>query len=532
VDKGIAPLGLARPRAPIPWHPVGFVVGYVMYAYVVTSVSPYAMFRGLIVAVATTLVAMGLASLAFRNARRGALIATALVAFVVFGREMAKILGNAASLLPLWQSAAFGLAIIAALGLVTRIAWSSLRLPDGLARWTRGLNGLATILLMVVLVAAVTSGTPAQTIADLRQGMPLDAAPDRVGVSREGPDIYLILLDGHARRDVLADRFGFDVRPFLNALEDRGFDVASASHSNYLLTQLTLTSMLQMALLDDVPELEPVIAGVAGNATARRALNDNPTFAFLRSRGYTTVAFGTPSEDVTLRQADVFIDSSQLTDFEWQLIGSTFLLDALGLLAPDLYASLQRARINSAFANVVAVARDADLGPRFVFAHVMAPHTPLVFGRHGEPLEVPILRRTDDTAAGLGLSDGEFANRFIGQTAYVDDRALGAIDGILAASPDPPIIIVMSDHGSRSRPFDPKSAGNEDLRERFGTLFAAYTPGRSGVFPSSVTPAEVMVDLLNAYFDAALPQPERGTFASKAADPFRLTRVSEPPPPN
>jgi hypothetical protein len=130
------------------------------------------------------------------------------------------------------------------------------------------------------------------------------------------------------------------------------------------------------------------------------------------------------------------------------------------------------------------------------------------------------------------LSDAEFIRRFIGQTAYVDDKTLDAIDGILAASPDPPIIIVMSDHGSRSRPFDPTSAGEDDLREWFGTLFAAYTPDRSGVFPPSVTPAEVMVDLLNAYFDAALPQPGRGTFGSRASDPFQLTRVSEPPPPN
>jgi hypothetical protein len=519
-------------RSPLPWHPVGFAAAYVLNAYVVTSVSPYAMFRGLFVAVAIAAIAIGLASVAFRNLRRGALVATALVAFIVLGREVAKIVENAATLLTPWQSVAFAIAIGVALGLALRVAWRSLRRPDGLARWTRGLNALAAILLLVVVVAAVANGTPGHSIADLRQGVPLQAAPDRPSVAAEGPDIYLILLDGHARGDVLADRFGFDDTPFLDDLRARGFEVAPGSHSNYMLTQLTLTSMFQMALLDDVKELDPVIAGVASNAVARRALNDNPTFSFLRSHGYTTVAFASPYEDVTLRQADIFIDSPQLTEFEWQLFASTFALDVVNRVAPNLFPDAQRERIDAAFKNLVAVARDTQLGPRFVFAHVLAPHTPLVFGPNGEPLDVPVLRRTDDTAAGLGFSDAEFARRFTGQTTYVDKRAIEAIDAVLAASPRPPIIILMSDHGSRSRPLVPATATPEDLRERFGTLFAAYTPGKSGVFPDDVTPAEICVDLLNAYFGANRPQPPNGTFISDASHPFQFTRVPEPPPPN
>lgn len=519
-------------RSPLPWHPIGFAAAYILNAYVATSVSPFAMFRGLFAAIAAVGFAMAVASLSLRNLRAGALVATGLVAFFVFGREFLKIGTNAATLLPTWQSLLFVIAFAAVVVLATRVAWRSLRRTDGLGRWTGGLNTAAAILMLVIVVSGVLKGTPGQTIADLRQGVPLEAAPDRSHEPRDGPDIYLILLDGHARKDVLEDRFGYDDGPFLNALTERGFDVAPASHSNYMLTQLTLTSMFQMALLDDVKELEPVIAGTASNATARAALNQNPTFAFLRSRGYTTVSFATPYEDVTLRQADVFLDAPQLTEFEWQLFASTFALDVVNGIAPTLFADAQRARINAAFDNVVAVAKDQTLGPRFVFAHVLAPHTPLVFGPHGEPLDVPVLRRTDDTPAGLGFSDAEFIKRFVGQTAYADGRAIEAIDAILAASPQPPIIIVMSDHGSRSRPIDAASATTEVIRERFGTLFAAYTPGRSDVFPGDVTPAEVCVDLLNAYFGAHFGQPASGTFVSDAAHPFQLMQVPEPPPPN
>jgi hypothetical protein len=519
-------------RPPLPWHPIAFAAAYVLNAYVATSISPYAMLRALLVAIAIAAVAMGVASVASRNARVGAIAATAFVAFMVFGRELAHVVANAVELLAIWQLLPLGVAVAAALALVLRLAMRSLRHPDGAARWTRSLNALALILLAVIVVTGVAKGTPGDTVADLAQGVPLEDAPDRSDQARDGPDIYLILLDGHARQDVLADRYAYDDGPFLEALADRGFEVAPASHSNYLFTQLTLTSMFQMALLGDIPELEPVIAGTAGNATARRVLNRNPTFDFLRSRGYTTVSFSTPYEYVTVRQSDVFIDGPQLTEFEWQLVASTFTPDVIERVAPTFFPDAQRARITGAFDHVVAVAEDEKLGPRFVFAHVLAPHTPLVFGPHGEPLDVPVLRRTEDTPAGLGLSEAEFIERSAGQTAYVDDRAIEAIDAILAASPQPPVIIVMSDHGPRSRSIDPETATPDILRERFGTLFAAYTPGLEGVFPQDTAPAEILVDLFNAYFDAQLPQPGSGTFVSEGAHAFNVTRVPDPPPPD
>jgi hypothetical protein len=531
-DRPTPPSHFHRPRQPFPWHPIAFAAAYVLNAYVATSISPYAMLRGLFVAIAIAAFAMGVGWLAFRNARAGAIVATAFVALMVFGRELVQAVANATALLAPWQTLVLGVAVAAVLALAVRLALRSLRRPEGLARWTRSLNALALILLLVIGVTGVVRGTPREAIADLRQGVPLWEAPDRSDEPREGPDIYLILLDGHARRDVLADRFDYDDGPFLDALADRGFEVARASHSNYLFTQLTLTSMFQMALLDDVPELEPVIAGTAGTAAARQALNQNPTFAFLRSHGFTTVAFSTPYEYVTLRQADIFIDGPQLTEFEWQLVASTFTPDVIERVAPTFFPDAQRARINGAFANTVAVARDTKLGPRFVFAHVLAPHTPLVFGPHGEPLDVPVLRRTEDTPAGLGLSEAEFIKRSAGQTAYVDDRAIEAIDAILAASRQPPVIIVMSDHGPRSRPIDPATATKEVLRERFGTLFAAYTPGRPGIFPQDTTPAEVIVNLLNAYFGADFPQPGSGTFVSEGSHAFQVTRVPDPPPPD
>ena len=78
----------------------------------------------------------------------------------------------------------------------------------------------------------------------LDQGRDLAAwlASPATDASREGPDIYAILLDGYPRADVLAHAFDIDNGPFVGALEERGFAVAGASHSDYIWTHTTVPS--------------------------------------------------------------------------------------------------------------------------------------------------------------------------------------------------------------------------------------------------------------------------------------------------
>ncbi len=521
---------MERRAGPLPLHHVLFAAAFVLSAYVANSVSPFAMFRSLVVCVAFAVVVWAVSWLFLRNGQAAALLATGVIGVLIFGRELTQIVANIVGLVPPWQLVIMAVTVGLALILAVRVARRSLRRPGGLGAWTGALNTLAVVLTLVILGTGATNGTVGQTIQDLQQGVPLDAAPDRTAIEREGPDIYVILLDGHARWDALAQRYDYDLEPFMGELEDRGFEVARSSHSNYMFTQLTLTSMFHWSLLP-VDALGPLTGGRPTNAAAREAVVHNPTFDFLRSHGYTTVAFGTPYENIAMRQADVYVESTPLNEFEQHLINSTFVLDFLRLVAPDLMPGVERTAVNSVFSNLDVVARRASLGPRFVWAHVMAPHVPFVFGAHGEPVDIPVTRVFEQYASGMGLSQADFERRFADQTQYADDRTLEAIDDILAASAEPPIIILMSDHGARSRPFDPATASADDLRERFGTLFAAFTPGRTAVFPNDVTPAQIMVDLLNAYFGTDYPQPAKGTFASEISHPYDFTKVAEPPPP-
>jgi hypothetical protein len=525
--------GQLRDILDAPWHPLGFAAAWVLNAWISVAISPYAMVRALLTAIAFALAITLVGWLILGNLNRGALLASAMVGFAVLGRELAIMVRNAVSLLPAWQTMIVAAAFLAALGAIGVISWRWSGHSGGDGSWRRSLNGLAGVLLILILVMGLADGAAAQAIADLHQGVPLEAAPERSDERREGPDIYVILLDAYARGDVLNDQFGFDNTPFLDALTDRGFHVAPASHSNYMLTQLSLTSLFEMALVQDVPALKSLInSGAPDQPTARRALNDNPSFDLLRERGYTIAAFATSYESVALRQADVLIDGPQVNEFEWHILASTFLLDTIDWISPDLIASQQRAVIDSAFDHATEVAQARSLGPRFLFAHVLAPRSPLVYGANGEPLELEVLRRTNDTAAAAGLTVKEWAKRMVGQTQYVNGRTLELVDAILAASPDPPVIVIMSDHGSRSQTLDPLNHTPDEVRERFGTLFAAYTPGQEAVFPPDVTPAEVMGRLFNAYFGLPFEAPRDGIFASEANDPFRLVRLGDAPPPS
>ena len=82
--------------------------------------------------------------------------------------------------------------------------------------------------------------------------------------------------------------------------------------------------------------------------------------------------------------------------------------------------------------------------PKFVFAHILAPHTPFVFTRDGQPVDrdSPFTLNADPE-----LNDKQRYNqRFVDQTLFINTSVLGLVDQILA-QPGNPVIILQGDHG-------------------------------------------------------------------------------------
>jgi hypothetical protein len=437
-----------------------FALAFVLTVFADSGSALESLPRPLVVAAFGAVLIQAILSLAFRSLIHGAVVTMLLLTFVAS---------------PL-------LAITCALVGAVVIAFS---------RWRRfathpfvSMAGLVVGLVFVIaLVRVVTS--PAFSLTDLVRGLPEGSVAAASGAQ---PDIFLIMLDGYPRSDVLAE-WGYDNTWFTAALEARGFDVAARSHTNYTSTDLVLPTTFHMKHIDEIPSLSTMPADRAARQRAvRTALDNSPALDRLSDLGYSTLSAGHPADYITLASTR-HLDTGRLTDFEHQILNRTRLAD----LTLDLVLDARRGRIFDTLGATRMVA--ADPTPTFMFAHVMSPHTPILFDRHGRlPPEVSFSIYADDS----GLSLADFRDAYAQQVHYLNGLVIEAIDGITTNAPGA-VVVVFSDHGSRSnRSVD---------ADWHSTFFAARTPGQRATFPDDARPIEIFPRLLGRYFGDAIPIP-------------------------
>ena len=439
---------------------------------------------------ASGLVLTGIAvNLLMGDRHRGGVLSFAIVVFLIAGTD--------------WQYAA-GIGVIVGLLIFERIAAARRGSPIPWPKVTMILHRVALVGVVMLVLTGLQKGGFARVLADLTPIRPVAATSVAAGVH---PDIYVLLLDGYARPDKLRELFGFDDGPFVTALEDRGFDVAELSRSNYILTNLSIPSLLNMRHIDDLISETPttVDRAVYGSAT-RKLVSDSDVVRQLRGVGYEVTAVSGGFEEVVLRGADRLIDTGQVNEFELVMIRQSGLAPILDAIAPDFFADQHRTRTLDVLAAARSEAARLDDRPKFVFVHVPSPHAPIVFGANGEPVPARNVDNFyDDTAVGIGLSREAFGRRYVGQVQFINGRVLETVDAILSTSPRPPIILVLSDHGSASG-LDWSDLRNSDFDERTANLFAALTPGHPGLFPEDVTLVNTFPLLLDAFYGLPIPR--------------------------
>jgi hypothetical protein len=508
---------------PVPWHPVVLATVVVFNFWVQTAVSPFAAVRSLLIALVVALLLTLVIGALARSMLAGAVGASVVVA-LAWSKQLVLIPMRLAE-----RGEAIPAAVIVVASLAIAVLLARLVLRRGRAISLRGITGVlnhASLLLLIATIAlSVLDGRLTGAVGDLRQGIDLPAWNGSTVHAREPsrPDIYAILLDGYPRADVLDYAFSLDNSSFITALQDRGFDVAERSRSDYLWTHVSLPSALNMAYVEQIPAMQQVIEGQAARQpTLRRTVANNVVFDTAREHGYTPVAIGSGFEEVAPRQADVYVDGGQLNEFEISLMLSTWLGDMVATVTPDLGSGQQRARIRFNLDALGRIAAMRDREPALVFAHIPAPHQPVVFGEAGRPIAVPISDAFfADSPGERGEDRDEFVSRYRAQLPYLNDLVLQAVDAILANANEPPIIVIFADHGSASvvdwNTTDPVEADPARLLERTGILFAALTPGREDVFPDDISPVDIFRLLFDAYWDTdfgrAVPPPNGGQVA-------------------
>lgn len=485
-----------------PWLIAAYPVLF-LYAHNTLYVEAGAALRVLPLSLAAATLLFLLLRLVLKDSVRAGILTTAFsVLFFAYGAvaDFAVARGwlGEGALLALWA----GLALVA-----TVTVWRSREWPAA----NRGLNLIAG--LMVLMPLAQIGYFALERLGEPRHAGGADAEPGTAGAARGRPqrDIYFIVLDEYQRQDHLLEAYGFDNSGFVGALRERGFYVAPAAVSNYTKTLLSLAATLNMRYL------EPVLSSGSVRQIARRLqrmIEDHQVGRLLKARGYTCIHVSSGKHPTaTSEVADVVYDFApsgvqrfgadaerqRVRHDEREFMMLVFATTLAGRLMPQPAQELMVAnpdvpytwfapeRTLASFDLVASIPRME--AATFTFFHVIKPHAPYMFDRHGNVLAKP---------PGWTWKDGrEDKAAMLDQLIFLNRLVLELVDEILERSETTPIIVIQSDHG--------ENLAEQDLEKKTHILSAFLLPdGGAERLYASISPVNTFRLILNHYFGERL----------------------------
>lgn len=341
------------------------------------------------------------------------------------------------------------------------------------------------------------------------------------------PDIYLIIVDGYGRADMLQDVYGYDNSQFVTFLKEKGFYVADQTTSNYPQTQLSVSSMLNLDYLNEHVEK----LGNTNDRTALYELVQHPVLRqLLRDQGYKFVALPSTTLVTQIRDADIYFNviAGDINEFETFLLSSSVMgiaNEAWGIELPVMGYELHRESILFSLQKLREIPKLP--GPKFVFAHIMLPHPPFIFDSNGNSILPNRPYVMWDASLFPGTKE-EYQKGYTEQVTFLNQKLVGIISDILAQSSNPPIIILQGDHGPGAF-FDMlERKNNSCFAERFSILNAYYFPDGDyrSLYPS-ITPVNSFRVILNQFFGARLGLLEDKNYYATWASPYVYNNVTD-----
>ncbi len=350
---------------------------------------------------------------------------------------------------------------------------------------TSTLNAIALALIVMVGWQLLSQVQPASAHA-----LALSDAPIQNDLVRPDnpPDVYFFLLDSYGRADLLRQAYGFDNSEFLNELERRGFYVAECSQSNYVRTEISLGSSLNMQYLQELSDKfspDTTKRGLLWDSLKHNAVRYN-----FESMGYETITFDTGFEWLNIEDSDHFMSpppiSSGMTEFEGLFLRTTLARYAQewGWVDPDYLMGVSfRDRFHNVFNSVDDITRMPQ--PTFAYLHLISPHPPFVFDPEGNPTYPPDFWNEQRMYPATLYQKG-----YVNQLQFLNKKILQAVDTILAESDVPPVIIIQGDHGPWLQPKD----------KRMWILAAMHLPNHNDKLYPTISPVNFFRLVFNEYF--------------------------------
>lgn len=496
-----------------PFHPILFALSpaLILWAANVSQVLFADILRSLLFSVLLVSILWAAAYLLTRNSHKAALLASLItVFFFSYGHLFSFLRGLAIGDILIGRT----LIVLPVFAIILGASawWIFTHNPDG--RQTQNINAIALFLLIVPLLN-VSYYYVRGSIIEASKPVEVPAELDNM-FDGEVPNIYYIILDMHARVDVLQAIYDYDESDFINSLKSLGFYIADQSTSNYSSTLQSLSSSLNMEYIN---YLEGLYGADSNDRTALgELLTQNKVMKILTELGYKLGAFQTGDFYTEFRLANVYIKptTDQVRSYQtfWALnaFESTFLQTTVVRVFYDLNVLISKDVVEQTVETPYRLHRLTILNtidhlsdfadkrePFFVFAHIISPHPPYVFGPNGEELQ----HTQPFSLSGPGRKNGgpKYMGFYVDQLRYTDLKILEAVKRILARSKTPPIIIIQGDHGPVSLTGEDEVEGS-NMKEQHAILNAYYFPSEQyGLLYPSVTPVNSFRILFDTFFN-------------------------------
>ena len=328
------------------------------------------------------------------------------------------------------------------------------------------------------------------------------------------PDIYYIILDEYAGSKVLSETYNYENNEFINFLSNNGFSTPQETQSNYVVSFLSLSSALNMQYVNFFTD------EVGNNSKDRRLsynlLHENRVMQILESNGYST--FNVDSNwgpTNALRIADQNICETNPV-FNSELLVTMLTTSMLKPILTDLFLPADRERVLCIFSEIPEIHSKSDK-PIFLFAHIMLPHGPYVWGPNGEHKKIDSLNVLDIVEDKQGYLDQvKFTNKMIQEM----------IERIIYENKKSKIIIIQSDHGA-VMPMNWENPTEKMQYDRLSNInyILVKEEYRNSLY-DAMTPVNVFRVIFNSYFDTNFDVLDDRIFFSGYSKPYDFVDVT------
>lgn len=430
------------------WHPLAFALQPVvsLYAENVQFIQTLDIWRAACVLLLGTLVFWGILTLIMRHADKSALITSLFIfAFFFWGHFVAHFIPST----HVFQKTPVFIAYAA----VFCITASAFALLKNTRVWTRFFHVVGGVLVLLPMLSLLVQGFTGSSLRHTAQASQDHAAWEEAAAAPfRNHDVYVLLLDGYPRADVLLHDYTYDNSAFLNELRARGFHVANNSYSNYDRTLWSLASALNGGYIDDLLEIgDPQSTNLRPLVGLMR---QNRVFDLFSRQGYSLYAYETGFELADMRgSVDHFLSPGRWGNEFEELILQMTPIPALyqRFAGSDYLFDAHRKRVRFVCDHLKSLAgHDAD-SPRFVWAHMVIPHDPIVFGPAGEPRRIQDRFLWGD-APPAHFTWSEYVSVYGDQLTYLNMLMLDVLDHILSDDAPDPVVVIVADHGPHNLP--------------------------------------------------------------------------------